>query len=151
MKLSLIIAICLFVIGCSTVRETQIEPRIATTTPTPTDTHYKLRDSLVVRWVVRDSVNVKDSTVIHVADATNFYIFSGWFVNEHGDSNYVSVDTQTGEGECITHFAPVKVPYQDTTHQVLPAPIQTGAGTWTIAFIAIVCFALGGLAGKFAI
>ena len=154
MKPFLVVVFSLILVGCASTKLTEIEPRTAETTPSPTVTKFILKDSVVTRWVVRDSLRLHDSTVAHAtADAMNFYIFSGWFTNEHGDSNYVTVDTQTGEGSCSTHFAPVKVSYQDTTHSVTPPPIEQGYGIWSVVLIIFACAimftGIGIVLGKF--
>ena len=157
-KYSISIVLALILGGCAgSSKLTEIEPRIAVATPSPTSTQFHVRDSVVIRWVVRvrDSVTVKDSTVIHVATAEQqqFYIYSWWIKDSRGDSSYSTFDSQTENGNTDLYFAPVKVPYQDTTHVVTPPPVQQGAGTWTIVLIvfatAVLFVGLGIVIGKF--
>lgn len=118
--------LALLVAGCATTKLTEIEPRTAETTPSPTSTQFHARDSVVIRWVVmvRDSVSVRDSTVIHVATAEQkqFYIYSWWTKDSRGDSSYSTFDSQTENGNTDLYFGPVEVSYQDTTHTVTNTP-----------------------------
>ena len=140
----LIFAVCLLVIGCATQRE-EIRPDVTPFTPTSTLTQTRFKDSVVVRWVVRDSTRVHDSTAVHaVADATDFYIYSGTFINSHGDTNDVTLDTETGMGTLDTHYGTYEVPHNDTTHQVINNP-PAQFGLLDRIGLGAICFIAGGL------
>ena len=124
MKPFLVVIFSLILGGCATQRE-EIRPDVTPFTPTSTLTQTRFKDSVVVRWIVRDSTVLHDSTVVNhtaVADATDFYIYSGTFINSHGDSNFVTLDSQTGMGTLDTHYGTYEVAHNDTTHTVVTTP-----------------------------